>query len=486
MDLIKTKVTEIDLAKLFGKDRAQEDINLQYYFVKTRQYSEIQNGAKELVLGRKGSGKSAFFSMLKNEAPSNGEIPIAIAFGGEDFVHIENALKANQVSFDVNDDFKFSLAWRDFIVSEIIYQSVAEQDKIDSQIKKILSDAGYIKPNKWKRFADSLLSVLKGARLKGEYGEIDFDLSSLRLEEGNKLTIKESFNAIVKNNKFIVLIDNLDEPWVNSNTMNSWLRGLIFAIRQIKRDYNNIKIVAFLRSDIYDVISRGSDLFDSKSEITTLTWDDNNFLNLRKLIAMRIAYYFGLPSPNTLPDISALWNNLFPQTIRYGGRSDVFWHYIIIRTFQRPRELLQFCRLLLEDSQKTYLPIEDSIVSPVELKYSNWKESDLIGEYSKTYRNLGECIDSFIGAKRTWDWTCPDLLKHLNGLKENETIFYLSTNTQATPKEAIIILYRIGFLRKVSASHFDRYKMYHQDTSINFVSSRFDIHPAFRKRFTNQ
>ena len=50
----------LDLVSLFGKDRAQEDENLKYYFVKTKQYEEIKRGDKELVLGRKGAGKSIF------------------------------------------------------------------------------------------------------------------------------------------------------------------------------------------------------------------------------------------------------------------------------------------------------------------------------------------------------------------------------------------------------------------------------------------
>ena len=85
----------LNLTKLFGKDRSQEDENLQHYFVKTRQYDEIKRGDKELVLGRKGAGKSALFSMLAKEAQeSDDTIPVKISFDGEDFVYIENWLKS--------------------------------------------------------------------------------------------------------------------------------------------------------------------------------------------------------------------------------------------------------------------------------------------------------------------------------------------------------------------------------------------------------
>ena len=181
---------------------------------------------------------------------------------------------------------------------------------------------------------------------------------------------------------------NLDEPWKNNDNMNSWLRGLIFSIRQLKREYNNLKVVTFLRTDIYEIISKGSDLFDSKSEIATISWDDNDYFSLKQLVAARIAYYLGEPVPTSIQYINKCWNMFYPINIYYNGKANPLNNYIITRTFQRPRELLQFCRLILETSKKTYLPIEENAVAPAEIQYSNWKLTDLVGEYSKTCKNI--------------------------------------------------------------------------------------------------
>ena len=104
--------------------------------------------------------------------------------------------------------------------------------------------------------------------------------------------------------------------------MNAWIRGLFFAIRQLKREYTNLKIVAFLRTDIFEVISKGSDLFDSKSEITTISWDDNNFFSLKQLVAARIAYYLGEPMPTCFRDINEYWNMFYPLNIYYNGKAN--------------------------------------------------------------------------------------------------------------------------------------------------------------------
>lgn len=480
----------LDLVSLFGKDRAQEDENLKYYFVKTKQYEEIKRGDKELVLGRKGAGKSALFSMLSKEAEEDeNTIPVKISFSGEDFVYIENLLKKESFSEPLNDDYKYSLAWKNFILSEIIYASIPYID-FDKSLKQKLISENIISESVWKRFARSLLSVFKKGKLHSSFAEIELDFSELSfLSSDDKEKFKTSLDDLIQNNSFIVVIDNLDEPWKNNDSMNSWLRGLVFAIRQLKRDYNNLKLVAFFRTDIYEIISKESDLFDSKSEITTISWDDNNYYSLRQLVAARIAHYIGKDYPTSLSDINLYWNMFFPVKLKYNKKNrepKFLSYYLIERTFQRPRELLQFCRLIIEKSKRTNLPVEVNSISSAEIEYSNWKLLDLAGEYSKACSNIDKCILSFAGTKSTWDWSCAELLNHFESLDPADALIDSITKTQYSPKESIEFLYRIGFFRKVISKPETRtrYKMYHQDNTIVYNKTIFDIHPAFRKKFT--
>lgn len=312
----------LNLMELFGKDRAQEDDNLQYYFIKTRQYEEIKRGDKELVLGRKGSGKSALFSIIAKEAQNCPDtIPVKISFDGEDFVYIENWLKSHNFLEPLNDDFKYSLAWKNFILNEIIYSSIPYIEYFDDTLKQKLVQDGVINDSSWKRFATAIFNVFKGGKLQSSFGEVELDFSSLTsLSLTDKEKIREALTNLIKNNTFSIVIDNLDEPWKNNDNMNAWLRGLVFSIRQLKRDYKNLKIVAFLRTDIYEIISKGSDLFDSKSEITTISWEDNNYYSLKQLIAARIAYYLKKPMPTSFYEINNYWNMFYPKNIFYNGK----------------------------------------------------------------------------------------------------------------------------------------------------------------------
>lgn len=480
--------SSLNLSELFGKDRAQEDNNLQYYFIKTQQYEDIKRGDKELVLGRKGSGKSALFSILAKEASdSPNTIPVKISFDGEDFIYIENWLKQNNFTEPLNDDFKYSLAWKNFILNEIIYSSIPYVEYFDNTLKNKLVQEEIISDTSWKRFAYAIFNVFKGGKLQSSLGEVELDFSSLttlKLEDKEK--IKEELTNLISNNSFFVVIDNLDEPWKNNNNMNSWLRGLIFAIRQLKREYKNLKIVAFLRTDIYEIISKESDLFDSKSEITSIAWDDNNYFSLKQLVATRIAHYLDKPLPTDLKTINDYWNLLYPENIYYNGQPNYSHNYIINRTFQRPRELLQFCRLILEVSKKTLLPVDELSISSAEIQYSNWKLNDLTGEYSKTCKRIDKCILSFVGIQEKWTWDCPSLIAHIDQIDETEKLVNAITNETLSSKETISFLYQIGFLRKVVAEPGKRrkYRMFYQDDTINYQKTVFDIHPAFRKKFT--
>ena len=160
------KRDSLNLTKLFGKDRSQEDENLQHYFIKTRQYEEIKRGDKELVLGRKGAGKSALFSILAKEAQeSDNTIPVKISFDGEDFVYIENWLNSHNFSEPLNDDFKYSLAWKNFILNEIIYSSIPYIEYFDDSLKAKLVQDGVLSDSSWKRFATAIFNVFKGCLL---------------------------------------------------------------------------------------------------------------------------------------------------------------------------------------------------------------------------------------------------------------------------------------------------------------------------------
>lgn len=69
----------MDLQKIdLGKDEAEQDQRLHEYFLKTASYRNALTGQKTIIVGRKGSGKSAIFSLLQSELENSGNLVIPI------------------------------------------------------------------------------------------------------------------------------------------------------------------------------------------------------------------------------------------------------------------------------------------------------------------------------------------------------------------------------------------------------------------------
>jgi hypothetical protein len=489
--IIKRNNINTDL--LFGKDRAQEDANLSKYFVKTDQYLSIYNGNKELVLGRKGSGKSAIFSQMCKELPQDGIIPIEISPQGEDFVFIDGVLeKYGEYGFD--DDFKYSLSWYEFIVTQIAFTLISDI-RVNPTQNPQNRDAlyQYLKKNEKvngdfvTQFTNALLKVFSNGKIKSTNVELDVDLSVLKsVGTPEQEQIKAALTELITHNRFFVLVDNLDEPWKNTPKMNSWLRGLILAARKLKRDFNNLKIVIFLRDDIFFEIKKGSDLFDSRNELLYLNWKDNYGNNLRKLIASRIASYFGKPMPETPDECDVLIELIYPREIDYRTSNKNMVRFVADFTFYKPREFLQLLRIALENSTSSYLPIPAGAIRYAERQHSNWKVSQVEGEYSKTYSNIANCIESFAGIRKEWKYPYQDLLKHLRSLSSDKIITNCVTNNALSPEETINLLFLIGFLRKVIINHRNpsrtpNFHTYLDESNPNLRGCILDIHPSFRQ-----
>ena len=68
-----------DLAKIdLVKDEAEQDQRLREYFLKTSNYKNALSGTKTIVIGRKGSGKSAIFTLMRSELEESGALVIPV------------------------------------------------------------------------------------------------------------------------------------------------------------------------------------------------------------------------------------------------------------------------------------------------------------------------------------------------------------------------------------------------------------------------
>jgi len=200
-----------DLKRIdLGKDEAELDERLREYFIRTSHYENTINGSKTIIIGRKGSGKSAIFTLAKEQLESQGILVIPIT----PMQYSWTALKEYKEEAGITAEQAYTNAWIITLLSAIVWK-LNEQELIPPKSKlkgyyKYMKDA-YIPTEDWFQNI-----VHKGKNLlrcvKSEY--LSFDFGS----EGTPLRIINEIQNILLEEwpaeKYIrILIDRLDDSW---------------------------------------------------------------------------------------------------------------------------------------------------------------------------------------------------------------------------------------------------------------------------------
>jgi hypothetical protein len=196
-------------------------------------------------------------------------------------------------------------------------------------------------------------------------------------------------------NKYYILIDKLDEKWVDDGIRFRLIRSLIESLKVFRR-ITNLKILAALRSDVLErVVQESNDLSFQREKFESyfvrLNW---NRQQLRTLVDKRLEHSFKRQYSGDQIGFS----DLFTSKV---GRQDPF-DYLVDRTLMRPRDIIAFVNLCLANAEGHY-QVTASMILRAE------------GEYSRTRR---EAMES------EWRSAFPTVKKVLNlvGLLAKETI----------------------------------------------------------------
>jgi energy-coupling factor transporter ATP-binding protein EcfA2 len=461
----------LDLKKIdLGKDEAENDERLKEYFLKTESYHKALAGEKTIIIGRKGSGKSAIFKLLDDELSQKGDIIIKIT--------------PDQYSWSILKDYKeqgilpeqaHTNAWKLTLLSSIVWKlndlgKISEQSKLKNYYN-YMKDSFTPKEDNWFfNLVNKVKSLLKGVKTQWlSFEDTPSIATPLKIiEEIKYLLIKESKNF---NENIRIIIDRLDDSWDSSNESKNMIIGLLKASNEINSLLNGkIKVITFLRSDIYDNL-----FFDDQDKLRQneeiLVWDTDS---LKRIITERVRV--SLELQKTDEDI---WKELFSEKLyRSNAKAE---KYIIDRTFKRPRDMLSFVRFCIENAIKhnhQQIESDDTRIAEEE-KYSQSKYKDLIIEYQKQLPFIKELLDSFSGCSHKFSQE--ELCQHI-------AKFYKSNNSSGNPKIMInnlFVMGVIGIKKRGRAGIKQRggigFYYYYDDPSTRPLSyTEFYIHPALR------
>jgi hypothetical protein len=337
-----------------GDPRAENEMpTLGQYYLRTDQYERTVRGEANLVVGRKGSGKTALFIQTRNKIRADRR-NIVVDLKPEGYQLIK--LKEDILTFLSSGARQHLITafWEYLILLEVAYK-ILEKDQDKYRHNHDLHDlylrlrSSYQLPDfegegdfseRLTKLSDSLI-----ARYQSTFGQTDaqklsaaqvtellykHDLRKLRTIISEYLEHKESV---------WVLFDNLDKGWSTHgvDVIDAIvLRCLVDAGRKIeremRRDDHDFHCVVFVRNDVYDHLMRNSADYGKESR-AALDWNDPDML--REMLRLRLVT--GMKGELDKHDFQTVWRELC--TPHYGGEETSA--YMIERSLMRPRNVLK-------------------------------------------------------------------------------------------------------------------------------------------------
>lgn len=395
-----------------GKISAERDENLKYYFYDNGTLKKIiENDKFFLLLGRKGSGKTALFNHL-TENPNDfvGSRDSVISVSLDDYSWNVHALLSQHVAAD---SLSYRQSWRFILMLETVKElaTKAGATKEILNAKKTLEKIfGSPIPSIFDLVKNKILKLSKLSLPKGGLGLDNLDLDSIEVNggevafedvstnaslkaslvyniEGLTKYLEDSVNSITNhNNKIFICFDRVDEAWdtTSKDVSEKVITGLITASDSITQRFNGlIRPIIFIREDIFETLP-----LNDKNKLredcgSLLKWEKDGLINL---LLKRLNHY-GKPHGIDITDIDTLFDRIeMRQRMKPSG-------YILKRTMFRPRDVICFFSKIisaLKDQQSDpfdeQVPLADKLpvdaIYQAEPQYSEWLLEEIKEEWS--------------------------------------------------------------------------------------------------------
>lgn len=341
----------------FGASAAENEFReLSGYYLETDQFQRAVRGEVRLVVGRKGSGKTAIFAQVRDRMRGERQnIVVDLRPDGYQLLKFKEMVLRylGQGSLE----HTITAFWEYLLLLEICYK-LLEKDRLPHtrdprlqapyrKLAAIYDSDRYVTEGDFSERLSRLLTHLTDD-YRTKYGEdANRTLSQQEITEllyrHDVNTLRERVVEYLKIKKgLLLLFDNLDKGWPTHGltvTDIVILRALLEATRKLERQLQkrdiDCRTLAFLRNDVYELlVSETPDR--GKEGRVALDWSDPDLL--RELLRRRLIYSSSLDRP-----FEDLWQSICVSHVE-GEESS---QYLIDRCLMRPRgliDLVNHCR----------------------------------------------------------------------------------------------------------------------------------------------
>lgn len=198
-------------------------------------------------------------------------------------------------------------------------------------------------------------------------------------------------------NRFYLVIDRLDDSWVDDRIRFKLIRALIETVRAFQR-VRSVKAVVALREDLLRTVfeeTRDAGFQEEKFEglILRLRWSKHQ---LKQLLDLRIEKL--IRQQYTQRKV------LFDDVFRGEVRGETAIDYLLARTLLRPRDVIAFVNSCIElcEGKET---VSSSTVQDAERAYSLGRLRSLRDEWSGHYSSLDACTEILRGRSANFKYS---------------------------------------------------------------------------------
>lgn len=462
----------------FGDVAAEDDAVLDY-FLTTDAVERLANGSAFLVLGRKGSGKTALVRHFSEG--QTGQLSKALNLRGYPW-----SLHASRVDAGASPIEAFVSSWRYLIAVEVASLILQSSERQQSQNYLDLAEffrdnyagpspklSDILRPPKLRLNRGSFQPQVLGVKL----GSVDLDrkggdhqlglelnaLSSAILQHAIDIAQNEDMGGVSLH--FDELDQGLEEFDSDRQRM---LIGLILAARELRRDSKNagylLNPVIYLRTDLWDDLD-----FSDKNKITETTavnldWSSESLL---RLIDARIAAKLSGGSS---------WSSITSPSLMRGSQPK--WNHIVSRTFLRPRDVIKFLNAALSKAKKRSadpLIFENQDIVDARVEYSTYLKRELDDEILPHWPKWEEALQA-LSAISTVTFERADFEREYGKKRSDSSI---------SAMEALSLLYRFSVVgyEKRSGYGGTSWVFHYSDPEAGWdaAATKFKVHPGLKE-----
>ena len=352
-------------------------------------------------IGRTGSGKSAILEMIRQNSPDGDRI---ISVNNDD---IALQMLVNSPELETIPKFLqpllFKCLWKYVILTNVLkkiygatlhgwYNFIHSEDEDTQELFRRFDE---VVPTQ-QTMAKQVLAFIRVAKKVDGLSGLDTSQASEKLHGVFRFLLGFEESKLQQHlaRKYLhVLIDDLDREWSGREENVLLIKSLFECIIDLTRRHSsNLKFVVALRTDIFAQVN-----FHQREKVreyvTEIKWTP---ADLERLVEMRLRTFWNLPTSKSVWEV-------FPDRIPAGPQLMPTYKYLISRTLWRPRDIINFVNLCIDQSQaRGDNRIQEKDVLSAEKIYSRQRSEALVDEWRFTYPEISVWIDSFAGTKRVF------------------------------------------------------------------------------------